>query len=120
MPICAKYTWEYCITCNVPFVRCPKCNNNCCNASTGEIDGKKCGCEEAYAYQHKSYQDKTMPPFRTVKGFKPGFQPCELDILFGGESTPTVQEKLSDPWYLRQLADRYEHLDTLSENYKEI
>jgi hypothetical protein len=30
-----KFTWEYCEMCDCMFVRCPKCGNNCCNASFG-------------------------------------------------------------------------------------
>lgn len=40
------------------MVICADCGNNCCNAGTGEVNGKRCGCDEAYAHQTAYWQDK--------------------------------------------------------------
>lgn len=48
---------EYCKTCDTPMLRCPKCQNNCCNAGYGEVDGKQCDlCPEVYALQDAMWE----------------------------------------------------------------
>ncbi len=39
------------------MVLCADCGNNCCNAGTGDVDGKRCGCDEAYAHQDLHHKD---------------------------------------------------------------
>ncbi len=58
-----QFKVEWCSLCEVYFVRCPKCGNNCCNGGYGKIgglvapdtwasDGKDCDiCPLAYQYQ---------------------------------------------------------------------
>ena len=70
------YKWEWCGTCKGPFVRCPHCGNNCCNAVIGRFrkDGTKptrddkwedlvdCTvCASAYDIQHFAYRTGTEP-----------------------------------------------------------
>jgi hypothetical protein len=69
-----KFTWDYCALCQTMFVRCPKCGNNCCNASfghtknglpTNEWEGKgviSCDvCNLAYQFQHLAWETKKAP-----------------------------------------------------------
>lgn len=51
MTIQSKHILSYCGLCQCEMVICAVCENNCCNGSTREVNGKKCGCEEAYAHQ---------------------------------------------------------------------
>lgn len=47
-----KFKIKYCSECECEYVECPRCKNNCCNGSYGEIDGKECDiCELSYEYQ---------------------------------------------------------------------
>lgn len=46
----SKHTLGYCHHCSSDMVICNDCGNNCCNGGTGEIEGKPCGCEEAYTH----------------------------------------------------------------------
>ena len=47
-----KFEWGWCKLCGRPFVRCPKCGNNSCNAGYGTVDGNTCDvCPLAYQYQ---------------------------------------------------------------------
>jgi len=55
------FRWEWCELCKTAYVRCSKCNNNCCNGGTGDIEGQRCGCEEAYVHQHKYWAEKLDP-----------------------------------------------------------
>jgi hypothetical protein len=44
-----KIKWAYCRQCRHVYPVCPICGNNCCNACSGEIDGKPCiTCIEVY------------------------------------------------------------------------
>lgn len=54
----SRHTLAYCTLCQSDMVICTDCGNNCCNAGTGEINGKRCGCDEAYAHQTAYWQDK--------------------------------------------------------------
>ena len=69
-----KFTWEYCSLCDAMFVRCPKCGNNCCNATFGRVTKtglptkkwgkgtKECDvCNLAYMYQSLAEQTNTVP-----------------------------------------------------------
>ena len=70
-----KFTWEYCENCDVMFVRCPKCGNNCCNGGFGRVDKntnlptvkwdksvKTCDvCNLAYMYQRMADETKSTP-----------------------------------------------------------
>lgn len=79
-----KFTWDYCEHCDVMFVRCPACGNNCCNAGFGKIkslfepaafnDEKATMCPVcnlAYAYQELAWKTKTAPK-PTAKQVKAG------------------------------------------------
>ncbi len=48
-----EFKWKYCTTCQVDYIECPECGNNCCNGGYGEdSQGKECKvCKEAYEYQ---------------------------------------------------------------------
>jgi len=55
-----KFTLEWCETCKVFFVKCPKCGNNCCNGGYGpslfdDVPKKEVGtcdiCPLSYQYQ---------------------------------------------------------------------
>lgn len=57
-----EYIWDWCELCDGPFVWCPKCGNNCCNAGTGTLpDGSRCGCDEAYRIQYEADKSGTAP-----------------------------------------------------------
>lgn len=47
----SRHTLSRCSLCECDMVLCADCGNNCCNAGTGEVDGKRCGCDEAYEHQ---------------------------------------------------------------------
>lgn len=62
-----KHEWDYCGLCRVPFVRCGKCGNNCCNGT------ERCTkCHEAYAKQKneiapdfsEEYKDRKIKEYR--------------------------------------------------------
>lgn len=55
--ITSRHTLSHCELCKTDMVICADCGNNCCNALTGEIDGKRCGCKEAYAHQAAYWED---------------------------------------------------------------
>lgn len=61
MPI--GFKWEWCSDCHMPFIRCPKCGNNCCNALYGvTVDGSVCDvCPSAYIYQDKHFDLNEWP-----------------------------------------------------------
>lgn len=60
----SRHTLSYCALCEYEMVRCADCDNNCCNAMYGEIDGKKCTtCPEAYDHQDAYNADKTSVTF---------------------------------------------------------
>jgi len=45
-------SWQWCDHCQVYALVCPKCQNNCCNAGHGEVDGKPCDlCQHIYPLQ---------------------------------------------------------------------
>lgn len=51
-----KFTWIYCSHCNAATVLCPRCGNNCCNASYGPKDfqnntGRCPICDLAHQYE---------------------------------------------------------------------
>lgn len=46
----SRHTLARCDMCG-DMVICADCGNNCCNAGTKEVDGKRCGCNEAYEHQ---------------------------------------------------------------------
>lgn len=91
-----KFEWEYCNTCGAPFIRCPKCGNNSCNAGSGAftIDGKRtmkgfedavtnCDvCDKAYEHQSNAYKCKTVPKRQSVKG---GLNVDIINAIFKGE-----------------------------------
>ncbi len=57
-----KFKWGFCPDCNVTFVFCPKCGNNCCNGGYGEVEGEPCDvCPLAYQYQTLAYDNKLNP-----------------------------------------------------------
>jgi hypothetical protein len=47
----SRHTLSYCNLCETDIVICADCGNNCCNGGTGEVDGARCGCSEAYEDQ---------------------------------------------------------------------
>jgi hypothetical protein len=68
-----KFTWELCEQCG-PFVRCPKCGNNCCNGGYGKVDGKECDvCPLSYQYQELGFLTKCVPAKETLK-LNPGIE----------------------------------------------
>lgn len=55
------FKWEWCNVCECMMVICPKCGNNCCNASWGPHTGKEDDgtCEVCnLAYEYQSLADK--------------------------------------------------------------
>ncbi len=50
-----EFKWKYCTTCQVDYIECPECGNNCCSGGHGEdSQGNECEvCKEAYEYQDK-------------------------------------------------------------------
>jgi hypothetical protein len=64
------FTWGWCKQCEGAFVRCPVCSNNHCNATCGELNGKKCPyCELGYQYQTAcSKQEPTEAQVKKAKG----------------------------------------------------
>ena len=52
----SRHTLAHCEACG-DMVICADCGNNCCNGSTGLIDGVQCGCEEAYEDQTAFNED---------------------------------------------------------------
>jgi hypothetical protein len=63
MAIQSRHTLSYCPGCEAEMVICADCGNNCCNAGTGEVNGKQCGCDEAYAHQEAYWTDKDSVRF---------------------------------------------------------
>jgi len=59
----SRHTLGYCDNCQTEMVVCADCGNNCCNAGTGEINGRRCGCEEAYAHQAEYWQNNDRVRF---------------------------------------------------------
>ena len=56
------FEWGWCELCNTAFIYCPKCNNNCCNGGSGEVDGKPCDiCNLAYQYQSLAWDNELGP-----------------------------------------------------------
>jgi hypothetical protein len=54
----SKHTLAHCKLCDTDMVRCGTCNNNCCNSTYGEVDGKVCpDCPEAYDHQAIFWKD---------------------------------------------------------------
>jgi len=53
----SRHTLSYCALCEGNMVICADCGNNCCNGGTQEIDGVRCGCEEAYEDQTAYLED---------------------------------------------------------------
>jgi len=47
----SRHTLSYCKMCEIEMVICADCGINCCNGGTKEVNGKKCGCKEAYEHQ---------------------------------------------------------------------
>jgi len=57
-----KFKWGYCGCCEVCFIYCPKCGNNCCNGGYGKVDGVDCDvCSLAYQYQDLCYDNGLNP-----------------------------------------------------------
>lgn len=50
----SRHTLAHCNICECDMVICADCGNNCCNAGTGDANGERCGCDEAYEHQ-KAY-----------------------------------------------------------------
>lgn len=46
----SRHALSHCEMCG-DMVVCTDCGNNCCNGGTGEVDGRPCGCSEAYDHQ---------------------------------------------------------------------
>lgn len=53
------------------MVICADCGNNCCNGGTKEINGKSCGCVEAYEHQTLYCKDKKSVKFLNDKRNEP-------------------------------------------------
>jgi hypothetical protein len=63
----SKHTLSYCTLCEADMVICAACGNNCCNAGTGEINGARCGCDEAYDHQAAYWKDPDAVRFAQDK-----------------------------------------------------
>ena len=59
----SRHTLAYCGGCQTEMVVCADCGNNCCNASTNTVNGKMCGCEEAYAHQDAYWKNPNSVRF---------------------------------------------------------
>jgi hypothetical protein len=49
------------------MVVCVDCGNNCCNDGSGMINGKRCGCDEAYVHQDAFNKDPNSVLFAQDK-----------------------------------------------------
>jgi hypothetical protein len=66
-----KFEWEWCPVCEAWYILCPKCGNNTCNGTCGEIDGEMCDvCELAYQYQSLAYKHDDVPSSEGMPKFK--------------------------------------------------
>lgn len=62
------FVWGWCETCDAPYIKCPKCGNNCCNGGYGEINGVVCDtCNLAYQYQQLAGKTNTEPKKEEIK-----------------------------------------------------
>lgn len=61
--ITSRHTIGHCDSCQTDMVFCADCGNNCCNAGTKDVDGKPCGCSEAYEHQDALYADPDSVTF---------------------------------------------------------
>lgn len=53
-----RHKLDKCELCGV-MVRCSTCNNNCCNAGYGTVNGEQCpDCPDAYRVQEAYLKDK--------------------------------------------------------------
>ena len=78
------YKWAWCDQCRCAAVICPRCGNNCCNGSYGELSGEKCQhCSDAYDYQWYMYTEETVPSKEQI-------------IRDGGIVIPSLQAMLDD------------------------
>lgn len=59
----SRHTLSFCSHCECDMIVCADCGNNCCNGGTGDVDGKRCGCEEAYAHQDAYWKDRSGVQF---------------------------------------------------------
>lgn len=64
-----RFIWEWCNQCDVWFIRCPQCGNNCCNGGCGRFESKDCDvCPLAYQFQaamsqlYPVYRKEQKPP----------------------------------------------------------
>lgn len=54
-----KFKVKYCSQCETEYIECPKCGNNTCNGTYGEINEVECDvCELAYQYDELRIQLK--------------------------------------------------------------
>lgn len=81
-----KFEWVWCRHCERPAIICPKCGNNCCNGGTGVVDGKHCGCEEAYKFQHEEIANGREPEREGLREFGKTIE----EIMEGINNLPTI------------------------------
>ena len=58
----SRHTLSNCEMCG-DMVVCADCGNNCCNGGTKDVNGKPCGCDEAYAHQTQWCKDPASVHF---------------------------------------------------------
>lgn len=61
--IYSRHTLSHCNLCETDMVICADCDNNCCNGGTGEVNGKRCGCKEAYEHQDVLFEGRKSIKF---------------------------------------------------------
>lgn len=59
----SRHTLSYCVGCQTDMVICADCGNNCCNSGTRNVNGKRCGCEEAYEHQAMQWNNANSVRF---------------------------------------------------------
>lgn len=47
---------SFCGGCDCFMIICGTCGNNCCNGGTNDVNGKPCGCDNAYAIQDEMWE----------------------------------------------------------------
>jgi hypothetical protein len=86
----SRHTLSYCALCEGDMVICADCGNNCCNAGTKDIDGKPCGCDEAYEHQTMFWKDPSNITFaKDIRATVTRVLPDDWIKPPGGQSVPS-------------------------------
>lgn len=91
-----EFEWDLCPMCG-PHIKCPKCGNNCCNATYGVVDGTQCDvCP--LCYQHQALAWQTF--YKKSRGIPDKFKPITYhgsdEIKHWQEIDPKTKEIIKD------------------------